>query len=72
MIGSLMWGVTIASIIGTVANIYKLPWCFVVWLVTNSLWTAYDLYIGATAQAALGAVYVGLAAWGIHQWKAGA
>lgn len=63
-----MWGVTVASIIGTVANIYKLQWCFVVWLATNSVWCVYDFYIGAYPQAALFAVYVLLAIWGILEW----
>ena len=26
------WAVTAASIVGTVANIYKKRWCFIVWL----------------------------------------
>lgn len=64
-----MWVVTVTSIVGTVANIYKRRWCFGVWLVTNSLWTAYDVWLGAWAQAALMAVYTGLAVWGLIQWR---
>ena len=64
------WLVTGASIVGVVANIYKRPWCFAVWLCTNSAWCLYDYAIGAYAQSALFAVYVLLAAWGLYQWRA--
>jgi len=66
---SAMWLVTAASITGTVANIYKRRWCFGVWAVTNAMWAAYDLWIGAHAQAALMAVYFGLALWGLWRWR---
>jgi hypothetical protein len=64
-----MWLVTIASIIGTIANIYHKRWCFGIWVVTNALWTIYDYTLGAYSQAALGLVYFGLAIWGLIQWR---
>ncbi len=69
MIDSLMWGVTVASLIGTVANIKKKRWCFGVWLGTNLAWMSYDFYIGSYAQAALFAVYAGLAVYGLYEWR---
>lgn len=69
MISNLMWLVTGLSIAGTVLNIKKKRICFLIWLVTNSLWLAYDLSIGAYAQAAMMAVYVGLSVWGIIEWR---
>lgn len=60
--------ITVASIIGTVANIYKKKWCFIIWLFTNSSWMVYDFYIGAYAQSLLFAVYTGLAVWGLYKW----
>lgn len=63
-----MWGVTVASIIGTIANIYKMPWCFAVWLCTNAIWMVYNTEKKLYAQAGLFAVYVGLAVWGIYEW----
>lgn len=63
-----MWLVTVASIIGTVANIYQRRWCFWVWLITNLAWATFDAWIGAYAQATLQAVYAGLAVWGLIQW----
>lgn len=71
MIDNLMWGVTGASLVGTVANLYKRRWCFGIWLATNLLWSAYDLSKGAPAQAALQAVYAGLAVWGLVAWRKG-
>jgi nicotinamide riboside transporter PnuC len=69
MIANLMWIVTGASIIGTVLNIKKKQVCFIIWLCTNSLWCAYDFYVGSYAQSALFFVYVCLAVWGIWEWK---
>lgn len=63
-----MWVFTGLSIIGVVANIKKLKWCFVLWLFTNSAWCIYDYSIGAYAQSALFFVYVLLAIWGIYEW----
>jgi nicotinamide riboside transporter PnuC len=64
-----MWLVTAGSLIGTILNIKKKRICFVIWLVTNALWTAYDLYIKNYPQAGLFAVYVVLAVWGIIAWR---
>jgi nicotinamide riboside transporter PnuC len=62
------WGVTVASIIGTVANVYRRRWCFAVWLATNLLWCAADARAGIYSQAALSAIYAGLAVWGWIRW----
>lgn len=64
-----MWLLAVASIIGTLANIKKWRWCFAVWLVTNSIWCVYDFSIGAYAQSGLFLVYVGLAIYGLWEWR---
>ena len=69
MIDRLMWLVTIASLIGTVANIHKRRWCFGVWAFTNAAWAIYDVHKGAHAQAALQAVYFGLSVYGLRKWR---
>lgn len=69
MIRNLMWIVTGASIIGTILNIKKQRICFIIWLFTNSLWMIYDYSVGSYAQSALFMVYVGLAVWGITEWR---
>jgi len=68
-LSALFWIVTLASIVGTVANIYKRRWCFAVWAATNATWCAYDAYLGIWPQAALMGVYFGLAVYGLAKWK---
>lgn len=63
------WAITIASIIGTIANIYKKSWCFIIWLFTNFTWMVVDLKAGLYAQAFLFAIYFMLAVWGLWQWS---
>ena len=60
--------ITLASIIGTVSNIYKKKWCFIIWLFTNVVWCVYDFSKGLYAQSFLFLVYLGLAVWGIYKW----
>lgn len=62
------WTITIASIIGTVANIYKKSWCFVIWVFTNGIWCVIDYRTGLYAQAFLFGIYFLLAVWGLYQW----
>lgn len=62
------WAITIASIIGTIANIYQKWWCFLIWLGTNAAWSIVDFSIGQYAQGALFLVYFLLAAWGLIKW----
>jgi len=61
--------VTVLSIIGTVANVYKKRWCFVIWLFTNGFWCVYDIMIGAYSQAILFAIYFVLAVHGLIKWR---
>jgi len=63
------WAITLASIIGTVANIYQRRWCFGLWLVTNSTWMIIDFREGLYSQSFLFFVYVLLAVWGLYQWR---
>lgn len=69
MIANLMWLVTGLSIVGTILNIKKMQVSFVIWLITNTLWFAYDLWLGAYAQSALFGVYIILAIVGIREWR---
>jgi len=61
--------ITAASIIGTIANIYKKRWCFMIWLFTNSAWCVIDTMHGLYAQSMLFVVYTILAVWGLIQWR---
>jgi nicotinamide riboside transporter PnuC len=69
MIFDPMWLVTLASLIGVVANIKKKRWCFAVWLCTNTIWCVYDFALGLYPQAALFFIYVLLAVYGLWEWR---
>jgi len=60
---------TLASLIGVWLNIKKKQSCFKIWLITNSCWAFYDFWIGAFWQGILFTVYVGLAIYGILEWR---
>jgi len=64
----LMWVVMTAAFVGAVLNVMELRSCFAVWCLTNAAWAAYNIVIGANAQAALFAGYFGLAVWGWISW----
>lgn len=63
------WLVAFASLVGVVLNIRRNRACFYVWAATNAAWTLVDIHHGVYAQAALQAVYFGLAIWGLYEWK---
>jgi len=69
MIDRLMWGVAVLSLIGTVLNVHRRREGFLFWIGTNAAWVAYDIHKGAYAQAALIAIYFGLAVYGFYKWK---
>jgi len=49
VMGDLTWLVTAASVAGVILNNLKHRGCFVIWIVTNSIWMVYDWKIGARA-----------------------
>ena len=63
------WLLASISLLGVVLNIKRQRACFYIWAFTNATWTIVDLSHGIYAQAALQAVYVVLAIWGIVAWK---
>jgi len=67
----MIWILTILSLIGVVANIYKKQWCFIIWAFTNFAWMIIDFLNGLPEQSALFALYFILAIWGLYKWKKG-
>lgn len=71
--GSIMvyiaYTVTLASIVGTVANSFGKRWCFWVWMCTNAFWCVYNTVISQYAQTLLYAFNFVLAIVGLVKWK---
>lgn len=65
----ILWTLTVLSLVGVVLNIRKHRACFYLWTVTNASWAVVDWWAGLYAQAALFAVYCGLAVWGAIAWS---
>ncbi len=61
--------VTILSIVGTVANAFQKRWCFWLWMVTNTFWVIYDIWMGAYGQAVLYVVNCITCVIGLWRWK---
>ena len=66
---ALKWLTALASLAGVILNIRRNRLCFYVWACTNAAWTAIDCWHQVWAQAALQAVYCGLAVWGMFAWR---
>lgn len=65
------YAVTIATIVGTVANSLGKRWCFIVWMFTNGFWCVYNIGITQYAQALLYAFNFSMAIVGLFVWKTG-
>ncbi len=63
------WLTSLAALIGVVLNIRRHVGCFWIWSVTNAVWLYADLTHGLYAQAALMAIYLVLALYGISSWS---
>ena len=61
--------VTLASIVGTVANSFQKRWCFWLWMCTNTFWCIYNAAGGSFAQALLYAFNFSMAVVGLIRWK---
>jgi len=64
-----LWIVTIFSLLATIINIYKNPFCFLIWAFTNTIWFMVDLKKKIYPQAVLQFIYILLAIWGLWSWK---
>ena len=69
MIEITAWIITGLSIIGTILNIKRIKFCFVIWAFINAFWFGYDIYKEAYPQAVIFFVYFILAIWGLIEWR---
>lgn len=58
------WVATVICLTGTVINVKRVNWCFVLWAIGEIMWLAYDIGAGMTARAILDFVGLALAIWG--------
>ena len=63
------WITTALCLTGTVLNVKKNKWCFVLWLMGNILWLIIDIKNGLISRAILDIVQGVLALWGIIEWR---
>lgn len=75
MIDFISWVVMALAVIGAVANVKKLKWCFVLWIITNLYWAVFNFVQGFVmgsmahyAQMAQYLVFLGLAVYGLITW----
>jgi nicotinamide mononucleotide transporter len=64
-----LWINTAIAIIGTYLNARQVRYGFVLWMVTNFIFTGYNVLSGCWPQAFLFATYFGLAIYGWRSWK---
>ena len=57
------------SMVGIYLNVHRDRRCFYIWIATNGMWVAVDVYAGLYFQAVLFVVYTFMAAWGLKKWK---
>lgn len=65
----IVYGVTFATIVGTVANSFGKRWCFGVWMCTNGFWCVYNALIEQYAQGLLYGFNFAMAIVGLVQWN---
>lgn len=63
------WTVTFACLTGTVLNVKKMRACFMLWIVGNVAWAAWDLSQGLFSRMLMDLVQLALAVWGWVSWK---
>jgi hypothetical protein len=58
------WVATAICIAGTIINVKRINWCFVLWAVGETMWICYDLKVRNHSRAILDAVGLALAVLG--------
>jgi nicotinamide riboside transporter PnuC len=63
------WVVTAICLVGTILNVKKIKFCFILWTIGNFLWLMMDLYNHLYSRSLLDIVQLILAVWGYIVWK---
>lgn len=67
--GNIAYLITVASIVGTLANSFGRRWCFYVWLCTNAFWVVFNITTQSYAQALLYLFNFATCIIGLIKWK---
>jgi len=64
----LSWIFTTLAVIGSLANIQKLWWCFVIWTICNVYFIIHNIIRREKALAVLFFIYLIISVWGMINW----
>ena len=63
------WIVTLICLVGTILNVKKIQFCFILWTIGNLLWLILDMYNRVYSRSLLDIIQLILAVWGYIAWK---
>lgn len=61
------WIATIICLIGNIINIYRINFCFYLWILGDVMWVCFDIYQDLYSRAILDFVGLCLAIWGVYE-----
>jgi nicotinamide riboside transporter PnuC len=67
----MIWIMSVASLLATVAMVYKKWWSFLILLITDFYWIVVDYQTNLYGQSFMFVVYAFIAIWGLVKWHRG-
>lgn len=68
MIDFLIWSFSLFNIFGTILNVKRNYWSFVIWTLCNIFWLFYDIFSHQHARVFVDAINLTTSTWGIFEW----
>jgi len=59
----------VITVAGVWLNIYKIRFCFYLWMVSNTVFAGMHWYLGSPSLVAMDIIFIGLAVHGLYKWK---
>ena len=69
MINFLIWSFSIFNIFGTILNVKRSYWSFVIWTLCNIFWLLYDIFSHQYARVLSDIINLTTSTWGIFEWS---
>ena len=69
MINFLIWSFSIFNIFGTILNVKRSYWSFVIWTLCNIFWLLYDIFSHQYARVLSDIINLTTSTWGIFEGK---